>query len=347
MVDYVADKVWPQDKATLAKVDALLAEEGIRRDANLDYTCVIRDDDYHVLATGSCFGNTLRCLAVSSAHQGEGLMNKLIDHLISVEYERGNLKLFVYTKTSTAKFFCDVGFHEITRIDGVLSFLENRADGFPRYLRELSATRQPGTAGAVVMNANPFTLGHRHLVEVAAGTVDTLHLFVVSEEEGPIPFSVRKRLVEEGVSDLSNVVVHESGPYIISSATFPSYFLKDDAAVNEGHARLDIAVFTRIAQELGIARRIVGEEPTSRVTGIYNRVMLEELPRAGIACQVVPRLEVDGAPVSASTVRCALQKGDLETVRKLVPCSTYRFFASAEAAPVLERLRATADVCHY
>ncbi|WP_270404515.1 [citrate (pro-3S)-lyase] ligase [Candidatus Collinsella stercoripullorum] len=345
--EYLVSKVWPQDRATLAKVDALLAQEGIERDANLDYTCAIVDDDLNVIGTGSCFGNTLRCLAVSSEHQGEGLMNKLITHLIEVEYERGNLKLFVYTKTTAAKFFRDLGFHEIARVDGTLSFLENRPDGFPGYLRQLSSSRRPGTAGAVVMNANPFTLGHRHLVEVAASACDTLHLFVVSEDASLVPFDVRMRLVREGVADLGNVVVHESGPYIISSATFPSYFLKDDVAVNEGHARLDIAVFCRIAAELGITRRFVGEEPASQVTGVYNRVMCEELPHAGIECVVVPRLKVDGSVVSASTVRCALQTGDLDTVRRLVPESTYRFFASDEAEPVLARIRAACDVCHY
>ena len=347
MYDYAVSKVWPRDHATLAKVDALLAQEGITRDANLDYTCAIVDDDLDVIATGSCFGNTLRCLAVSSDHQGEGLMNKLITHLVEVEYERGNLHLFVYTKTTSAKFFCDLGFHEIARVDGTLVFLENRRDGFERYLADLAATRRPGVSGAVVMNANPFTLGHRHLVETAAAACDTLHLFVVSEDASLVPFAVRKRLVCEGVADLDNVVVHDSGPYIISSATFPSYFLKDAEAVNEGHARLDIAVFSRIAHELGVTRRFVGEEPTSQVTGVYNRVMLEELPRAGVEVTVVPRVGVNGAPVSASTVRRALQAADWACVRELVPQTTYDYFRSEDAAPVLERIRAAGNVVHY
>ncbi len=347
MYEYTVSKVYPQDRTTLAKVDALLEREGIRRDGNLDYTCAIQDDELNVIATGSCFGNTLRCLAVDSRYQGEGLMNKLITHLVDVEYGRGNLPLFVYTKVSSAKFFCDLGFQEIARVDDTLVFLENRADGFTSYLRGLAATRRDGMSGAVVMNANPFTLGHRHLVEVAAAACDTLHLFVVSEDASLVPFSVRKQLVCAGVADLENVVVHDSGPYIISSATFPSYFLRDDAAVNEGHARLDIAVFCRIARELGITRRFVGEEPTSQVTGVYNRVMREELPAAGIELTVVPRIEVAGAAVSASTVRRALQTGDWDTVRALVPATTYEYFRSDEAAPVLQRIQAAGNVVHY
>lgn len=347
MSDYSISKVWPKDKTMLAKVDALLEQEGIQRDANLDYTCAIVDDDYNVIGTGSCFGNTLRCMAVSSEHQGEGLMNEIIDHLIQVQYDRGNLKLFVYTKTTAAKFFRDLGFYEIAQVEGKLSFLENRNNGFKNFLASLEKTRREGTAGAVVMNANPFTLGHRHLVEVATSQVDTLHLFVVSEDASLVPFKVRKQLIEEGVADLKNVVVHESGPYMISSATFPSYFLKDDVTVNETHARLDIALFERIANVLGITKRFVGEEPNSQVTGIYNKVMQEELPQAGIECHVIPRLELDGKVISASTVRAALQAGDFDAVKKLVPATTYAFFTSPEAEPVLAKIRAAAEVKHY
>ena len=240
------------------------------------------------------------------------------------------------------------GLVEVYSVDGTLVFLENRPDGFDRYLSDLAATRRPGVAGAIVMNANPFTLGHRYLVETAARACDVLHLFVLSEDASLVPFAVRRRLVQEGVAELPNVVLHDSGPYIISSATFPSYFLKDTAAVNENHARLDIAVFARIAQALGITKRFVGEEPASRVTSLYNRVMLEELPKAGVACEVVPRLaSADGIAVSASTVRQALRDGDFERVRELVPASTYDYFTSVEAAPVLERMRAADNVIHY
>lgn len=104
MSEYMISPVYPSDKRTQAQVDALLAQEGIRRDANLDYTCVMLDSDYQVIATGSCFGNTLRCMAVDHRHQGEGLMNEMLSHLEQVQYERGHLHLFLYTKTTSAKF---------------------------------------------------------------------------------------------------------------------------------------------------------------------------------------------------------------------------------------------------
>lgn len=109
MSDYFISQVYPSDKRTNAQVDALLEQEGIRRDANLDYTCVMFDNDYRAIATGSCFGNTLRCMAVDHHHQGEGLMNEIVSHLVQYQYERGNLHLFLYTKCSSAKFLVTWG----------------------------------------------------------------------------------------------------------------------------------------------------------------------------------------------------------------------------------------------
>ncbi len=347
MCEYAISQVYPTDKQTLAQIDALLQKEGIRRDGNLDYICAMFDENYKVIGTGSCFGNTLRCFAVSSDHQGEGLLNQIITHLIEVQYARGNLHLFLYTKVKSAKFFGDLGFYEIARVDGTLVFMENRKSGFPGFLKALEKTKKDGVSAALVMNANPFTLGHQYLVETVAKNCDTLHLFVLSEDASLVPFAVRKRLVQEGVAHIPNVVLHDSGPYIISSATFPSYFLKDEAAVIDGHARLDLAVFTKIAQALNVTDRYVGEEPTSQVTGLYNKIMAQELPKAGIQCHIIPRKEAAGKAISASTVRVALQNGDWDALKTLVPPSTFQYFTSPEAVPVLERIRRARDVVHY
>ena len=347
MSEYAILQVYPTDKQTLAQIDALLQKEGIRRDGNLDYTCAMFDENYKVIGTGSCFGNTLRCFAVSSDHQGEGLLNQIITHLIEVQYARGNLHLFLYTKVKSAKFFGDLGFYEIARVEDTLVFMENRRDGFGSYLRNLEKTKTGGKSAALVMNANPFTLGHQYLVETAAAACDTLHLFVVSEDASLVPFAVRKRLVAEGVAHLPNVILHDSGPYIISNATFPSYFLKDEAAVISGHARLDLAVFTKIAKALNITARYVGEEPTSQVTGLYNQIMAEQLPRAGIDCIIVPRKEVNGKAISASTVRQCLQAEEWATLETLLPQTSLDYFRSPEARIIVDRIRKAENVVHY
>lgn len=347
MSDYSISKVYPTDKYSLSQIDALLQKEGISRDGNLDYICAMHDEKDDIIATGSCFGPTLRCFAVSREHQGEGLLNEIISHLMEVQYARGNMHLFLYTKVNSAKFFGDLGFYEIARVDGTLVFMENRKSGFPGFLKNLEKTKKDGVSAALVMNANPFTLGHQYLVETAAAACDTLHLFVLSEDASLVPFAVRKKLVRDGVAHIPNVVLHDSGPYIISSATFPSYFLKDEAAVIDGHARLDLAVFTKIAQALNVTLRFVGEEPTSQVTGLYNKIMAQELPKAGIACHIIPRKEADGKAISASTVRVALQNGDWERLKTLVPPTTLDYFTSPEAAPVLDRIRRADNVVHY
>lgn len=347
MSEYAISQIHPTDRRSLAQIDALLKQEGILRDANLDYICAMYDEDYQIIATGSCFANTLRCFAVSGAHQGEGLLNQIITHLMEVQYQRGNLHLFLYTKISTAKFFRDLGFYEIARVDDALVFMENRRDGFENYLARLSLSKKDGLSAALVMNANPFTLGHQYLAETAASRCDTLHIFVVSEDASLVPFSVRKKLVLAGTAHLPNVICHDSGPYIISNATFPSYFLKDEESVIRGHAKLDLIIFSRIAKALSVTCRYVGEEPKSQVTGIYNQIMSQELPRAGIDCVIVPRKQAMDQPISASTVRQLLKKGDFEVLSRLVPSTTLDYFKSPEAAPVISKISQAEEVVHY
>lgn len=347
MSEYALTQVSLSDKRMLAQVDALLVENGITRDANLDYICAMVDEENRVIATGSCFGATLRCFAVSQQHQGEGLLNEVVSHLMEYQMARGYSHLFLYTKIKSAKFFQSLGFYEIARVDGTLVFMENRRNGFPSYLSRLEKTARPGISGAIVMNANPFTLGHQYLVETAAGRCDTLHLFLLSEDASLVPFGVRKQLVQAGTAHLKNVVLHDSGPYIISNATFPSYFLKDDAAVIQGHAKLDLAIFVRIARALGVTVRFVGEEPTSQVTGLYNEIMAAQLPENGIDCVILPRKQALGKAISASTVRAALQAGDWQTLSRLVPQTTLDYFRSSEAEPVLRRIRSAENVVHY
>ena len=330
----------------LARAEALLEAEGIERDRNLDYTCGILDEDDSLVATGSCFGSTIRCLAVSSAHQGEGLLNQVMEHLMEVQMERGNSHLFLYTKPSAARFMMDLGFYEIARVEGKLVFLENRRNGFAGFCRRLQKAEGERIA-AVVMNANPFTLGHLHLVERVARENDVVHVFVLSENAGPIPARVRKKLVQEGVAHLSNVVVQDSGPYIISSATFPSYFLKDDDTVIRTQAELDLRVFGAIAKELGIQRRYVGQEHFSHVTALYNEVMGQLLPGIGMEFVEIPRCAEGPRVISASRVRQAIHDGDLEAIRTMVPESTWRYFSSPEAEPVIRAIQRESDVIHY
>lgn len=351
-MELTVSRISPRDRAGMEQLGALLQRQGIARDGNLDYTLGLYDDD-RLVATGSYYQNTLRCLAVDSDYQGEGLLNRVVSELSGLLAGREVFHLFVYTKCRNAPLFRDLGYHEICRVGERLSFLENRSDGFEQYLSALQreSERPDGTAAgrtaAIVMNANPFTNGHRYLVETAAAACDTLHLFVVTQQASPIPFAVRYELVRSGVAHLDNVVLHQTGSYLISGATFPSYFLRDSEDVICTQAELDVALFCKIAQRLGITARFVGEEPTSLVTAIYNQVMQPQLAADGIALTVLERLRQDDAPISASTVRKLLQQGKLDEIQPLVPPTTYDFFRSTQGAPIIQALQAMGDVVHY
>ena len=83
------------------------------------------------------------------------------------------------------------------------------------------------------------------------------------------------------------------------------------------------------------------------MTRIYNQIMADQLPLAGIACIVVPRKQAMNKPISASTVRQLLKRQDFDSLKELVPPSTLDYFQSQEAAPVIERICRAADVVHY
>ena len=177
--------------------------------------------------------------------------------------------------------------------------------------------------GAIVMNCNPFTLGHRYLVEHAAAQVVKLYIFIVEEDKSQFPFADRIELVKQGVKDLSNVEVLPSGKFIISQQTFSGYFNKaelQDVAVDSSE---DVEIFGReIAPTLGITIRFAGEEPNDTVTRQYNETMKKILPRYGVEFREIPRKAVGDEVISASTVREALKRGDFDKIKSLVPDTT-------------------------
>lgn len=346
-MSYALRQIFPRDTRAMDQLDALLHQEDIRRDPNLDYMAGLYDDTDSLVATGSLFGNTLRCLAVDSRHQGEGLMAQIVSHLVDYQFRRELFHLFIYTKPGKSGIFENLGFHTIAQVGDDVQFMENRRTGFEDYISDLAAQRQSGTGAALVMNCNPFTLGHLHLVEQAAAQNDTVHLFVVSEDLSFFPFRDRFRLVQEGCAHLPGVRLHQTGSYMISSAVFPSYFLRDDTPAITVQARLDLQLFTRIAAALGVTRRYVGEEPFSQVTGIYNQIMQEALPAAGIECVVIPRKEQGSRPISASYVRQLIHDGPIEAICDLVPPTTFEYFSTPQGQAVAEKIRKSHQVIHY
>lgn len=191
----------------------------------------------------------------------------------------------------------------------------------------------PPRGGVVVMNCNPFTLGHRYLIEKAAKQVERLYVMVVREDCSLFAYTERKAMVEQGVADIENVNVIDGSDYAISRATFPTYFLKrlDDAA--DTQMLLDLDLFRRhIAPALGATVRFVGTEPTDQLTRRYNQLMHEALKDV----RETARLEKDGNAVSASRVRKAMEGGDMNTIRQLVPPTTLPYIIAHLATQALQ-----------
>ena len=348
MSDYYIAPISPRDKRRQAQMDALLAQEGIARDKNLTYSAGLFDGDGRMIATGSLFGSTLRCMAVSGEHRGEGLMASIVSHLVQRQMELGRTHLFLYTKAESEAFFSPLGFTRIAQVSGRLVFMENRRDGFARYiagLKEETFSETPGAA--LVMNANPFTNGHDYLLSKAASENARVVLFVLSEDASLVPYEDRMAMVKAAAAKYPNVTVVSSGSYMISSATFPSYFLKDDALVTKTHAQLDATLFTRIARELNLVTRYVGEEPFSAATSAYNDVLARVLPDAGVALRITARKEQEGVPISASHVRQLIHDRRIEDIRPLVPQTTYDYLTSAKGARAIAAIQSSCSVIHH
>ena len=184
-----------------------------------------------------------------------------------------------------------------------------------------------GKTGAIVMNCNPFTLGHRYLIEYAASKCDKLFIFAVQEDKSFFSFEDRITLIKNGTADLLNVVIVPSGNFIISRETFPAYFDKDSLQENVViDASHDIEIFaSKIAPMLNISIRFVGEEPLCNLTRQYNMQMRLILPRYGIELEIIPRKESGSQAISASRVRRLLEQKNFDEIAEIVPVTTLQY----------------------
>ena len=262
----------PLRGSTRREWEAFLNRAGLDADPDVEFTVLVWEDD-EIVATGSRHGNILKCIAVDETRQGEGLTATVITELHKDAFARNIRHLFLYTKPKNRVLFESLFFYPISGTSDVL-LMESKRNGVREFVSGLSPQRREGIIGSAVMNCNPFTLGHRHLIETAAAECDQVYIFVLSEDRSRFPAADRIRLVQEGVADLPNVTVLPTGPYLISAATFPDYFLQNKSQKTDIQCRLDIQIFAEhFAPAFGITRRYVGQEPLSAVTDRYNRAL--------------------------------------------------------------------------
>lgn len=352
------------------RIEAFLKRNGLRFD-DMHYYAAITDDDGEMIAGGGLKGNVIKCVAVDDAHKGEAIANTLISHLIAHANEEGHSNVMLFTKPKNRQLFESLSFRLLaeapeavlmeTGIGGInntveaLKKIREESEKYKEYNKECKkeektnlnittpqhlnpSTPQPLTTttplrGVVVMNCNPFTLGHRYLIEQAAKQVERLFVMVVREDCSLFAYAERKAMVEQGVAHLKNVTVIDGSEYAISQATFPTYFLKrlDDAA--DTQMLLDLDLFRRhIAPALGTTVRFVGTEPTDRLTRRYNQLMHEVLADV----RETARLEKEDNAVSASRVRKAMEQGDMSTIKQLVPPTTLPYIIAHLATQALQ-----------
>lgn len=318
----------PQD---LEGITQLLNAAGLELDSQVEVfvTCHAQG---RLVACAGLDHTTIKCVAVDEHWRGESLSLRLGTEIVKLAAARGRFHLFLYAAPHNLPFFRGWGFYPLVEVPERVVVMENSPVGIQKYCDTLRPLRRPGRKiSGIVLNANPFTLGHQRLVEKAARESDWLHVFVVREDASVFSYADRFALVAKGVKQICNLTLHQGSDYIISRATFPGYFLKDKTIIDHSWAAIDLLLFREyIAPALGITHRYVGAEPFDRVTNQYNqdmRTWLEDAASAAPAITVVeiPRASVAGIPISATEVRRLLALGNFSGVRALVPTTTLQF----------------------
>lgn len=208
------------------------------------------------------------------------------------------------------------------------SMLEVEIDNYVSKVKEKLGTdfKTNDSVGAIVMNCNPFTTGHRYLIEKARAEVDSLIVFVLEEDKSYFSFQERYEMVKAGVANMENVHVFPSGKFVLSALTFPEYFIKENIQNVQINPAADIELFVeKIAPCFNIKKRFVGTEPQDNITGQYNEALKAILPQYGVELREIERLKCGDCVVSASVVRKLLEERKYEEVKKYVPVSTFEY----------------------
>lgn len=330
------------------KVERFLEANQLRLDEVDYYAIVTEPDGDEILAGGGLQGDIIKCIAVDERLRDAHLSNRLVSHLISEAAQRGHHSVKVFTKPQNRQVFESFGFRLVGEAPlAILMENGHGIDDYTKYLRSCASTLQPAehpadislptaegrggasTIGVIVMNANPFTLGHRYLIEQAARQVDRLFIIPVKEDGGEhqpsrslFPYAERKAMMEAAVIQSNKVpkyqsnslplgegqgeaFVLEGSPYAISAATFPTYFLKQLSAAADTQMLLDIDIFCRhIAPALGATIRFVGSEPSDALTRRYNELLLQQLPLHALRLVEIPRLTAITSPSTPASPVC-------------------------------------------
>ncbi len=316
------------------RTEEFLKLNGLRLE-DVDYYAGVFNCDDEMLAGGGLQGNILKCIAVSDRLRDTGMGGRLISHLVSTATAAGNTTVRTFTKPANIGIFESLGFRTIAKAPQAL-LMEMGNPGIDKYIAYLKGQRREGVNGAVVMNGNPFSKGHRYLIEQASKQVDNLYVIMVGEDRSLFSTEERLAMAREGCLGLDNVTVCHGSTYAISALTFPTYFIKEVSDAAPTQITLDLDLFaSHIAPALGISVRFVGSEPTDRLTCLYNRLMHEQLPAREIEVVETERLALDENTVSASRIRANIADLNIAEALKMAPSSTAPYIIGQAAVTAM------------
>lgn len=324
-------------------VKEYLNKFNLNYEEDIDYTIFMKDND-RIIGTCSKSKNILKCFAVDEEYQGQGVSSAMVTTMLDEMFNNNIYHSFVFTKKKNKGIFTSIGFKVLYEAEEVI-LLEHGIYDINNYLDKLIVKYSIDAElpkAALVMNCNPFTLGHKYLIERASMENNEVLVFIVEEDKSTFPFEDRLNLVKLGVKHLKNVKVIAGGEYIISSATFPSYFLREEGSKLKAYTQIDAGIFSRFfAKKLNITKRYVGNEPYCQVTRAYNEALKEILYNYGIELIEITRMQDDYGAVSASRVRNLLKANKFQEVCKMVPEVTWNFINSEQGKEIVEKLRNT------
>lgn len=316
----------------------------------VDLTLIIYNLNDEIIGSGSFKNQTLKFVVVAEKFR-ESTAFPLIVSYLTDKILKNHKRCFVFTKPETSKLFKGLGFKEIAKAEPLFSVLEFGYKSIIDYQNYLSSYKQATKTdqiAAIVVNCNPFTLGHLYLIEKAANENELLYLFVVEENLSSFPYPIRLKMIKEGIAHLKNVVILGTGPYIVSGAIFPNYFLKCESwdLISKKQAEIDVKIFAKyIVPVLNITKRYVGTENYCLTTKAYNDSMREILPSANCDVIEIDRIAIgknkENKPnwISASKVRLAIRENRLNEVMDFLPKVTQDFLSSKESNKIIEHIK--------
>lgn len=312
-------------KEEYRRITMFLAAFDLVLDKDVTTSFYVEDAD-QIVATLSIGDDILKGIAVLKDYQGEQLAQKLIDHAVAFLHRKGIDSYRVFTKSQTVPVFLAMKMRLLVSTENA-AILEGGPVGLKGQLDKIAAIVEGVThqslksmdLGTVVVNCNPITRGHFHLIEYAAKRHDYVLVFVVEEDQSYFSFKERFSLCYLALQELNNVILLPSTKYIVSALTFPSYFLKTVEARDEQHAKLDALLFRDFfMKRLNLQKRYIGGE-TEGVMVMYNAT-LEDVLQDRI--ERIIRIEDGDEVISASRVRRLIIEGNIEAALALVPEAT-------------------------